>query len=60
MLVQKALDCGCEVWMGNPDFSVAIDSIYHEALEYKLRLLGLDGLFLGILNFKWQIAEGGC
>ena len=37
--VQKTLHCDCEVRMVSPDFSAAIDSVFHEALIYKLRLL---------------------
>ena len=43
--VQKALDCGSEVHMVGLDFSVN-----HKALIFKLRQLGVGGLFLSILT----------
>ena len=48
--VQKALDCGSEMRMMGFNFSPAFDRVNHKALIFKLRQLGVGGLFLSILT----------
>ena len=48
--VQKALNSGCEVCVVGLDFSAAFDRVYHKALVFKLRQLGVGGPFLSILT----------
>ena len=47
--VQKALDSGMEARIIGLDFSSAFDCVNHEALIFKLKLLGVGGHFLNIL-----------
>ena len=48
--LQKALDVGSEVRMVGLDFSAAFDRVNHVALVHKLKLLGVGGAFINILE----------
>ena len=48
--VQKAMDSGCKMHMVGLDFSTAFDRVNHKALIFRLRQLGVGGLFLSILT----------
>ena len=47
---QKALNSCCEMCMVGLDFSAVFDRVNHKAFIFKLRQLGVGGLFLSILS----------
>ena len=49
-ILQKALDEGAEARMVGLDFSAAFDRVNHNALVYKLKLMGIGGSFINILS----------
>ena len=49
-IVQKSLDSGQEVRLVGLDFSAAFDRVNHKALLFKLRQLGVGGVFLNIIS----------
>ena len=44
--VQKSLDAGCEIHTISLDFCSAFNCVNHEALVFKLRQMGIGGIFL--------------
>ena len=49
-IVQRSLDSGQEVRLVGLDFSAAFDRVNHKALIFKLRQLGVGGVFLKIIR----------
>ena len=49
-IVQRSLDSGQEVRLVGLDFSAAFDRVNHKALIFKLRQLGVGGVFLNIIR----------
>ena len=63
-IVQKSLDSGQEVRLVGIDFSAAFDRVNHKALLFKLRQLGVGGVFLSIItqfltNRRQKVAVDG-
>ena len=48
-VVQKSLDSGHEVRLVGLDFSAAFDRVNHEALIFKLKQMGIGGVFLNMI-----------